>query len=192
VLKQRQEWFASQLDLDPATLIFIDETGASTNLARKGGRCRRGRRLRAPVPHGHYKTVTLVAGLRLSGLVAQKAYDRPINAAMFEEWVEKCLVPTLSQGDVVVMDNLPAHKGPRVEERIKAAGAELRYLPPYSPDMNPIEKAYSKLKAFLRKIAERSVAGLMRALEACADMFKPAGFLERCVARTAWMISPSP
>ena len=97
-----------------------------------------------------------------------------MNAALFEEWVEKCLVPTLSQGDIVVMDNLPAHKGARVEQLIKSAGAELRYLPPYSPDMNPIEKAYSKLKAYLRKIAERTVAGLMRALETCTDIFKPA------------------
>lgn len=154
-------------------LVFIDETGASTNMARKNGRCRRGRRLRASVPHGHYKTVTLVAGLRLSGLVAQKVFDRPMNAALFEEWVEKCLVPTLSKGDIVVMDNLSSHKGSRVEALIKAAGAELRYLPPYSPDMNPIEKAWSKLKAYLRKIAERSVAGLIRALEICADIFKP-------------------
>jgi transposase len=154
--------------------VFIDETGASTNLARKNGRCRRGRRLRAAIPHGHYKTITLVAGLRLSGLVAQKAIDQPMTAAKFEEWVEKCLVPKLSPGDVVVMDNLSSHKGPRVEQLIKAAGAELRYLPPYSPDMNPIEKAYSKLKAFLRKIAQRSVVGLINALETCADIFKPA------------------
>jgi transposase len=154
--------------------VFIDEAGASTNLARKGGRCRRGRRLRAAIPHGHYKTVTLVAGLRLRGLVAQKAFDRPINAASFEEWVEKCLVPALSKGDIVVMDNLSSHKGPKVEPLIKGVGAELRYLPPYSPDMNPIEKAYSKLKAFLRKIAERTIAGLMTALDACADIFIPA------------------
>jgi len=154
VLKRRLEWFEGQPDLDPSKLVFIDETGASTNLARKAGRCRRGRRLRAAVPHGHYKTVTLVAGVRLRGVVAAKVHDRPINAASFEEWVENCLVPTLSKGDVVVMDNLPAHKGPRVEELIRAAGAELRYLPPYSPDMNPIEKAYSKLKAYLRKIAD--------------------------------------
>ena len=154
--------------------MFIDETGASTNLARKGGRCRRGRRLRVGIPHGHYKTITMVAGLRLSGLVAQKAYDQPMNAARFEEWVEKCLVPTLSKGDIVVMDNLSSHKGSRVEKLITDAGAQLRYLPPYSPDMNPIEKAYSKLKAFLRKIAERTVAGLMNALDACADIFKPA------------------
>ncbi len=130
--------------------------------------------MRAAVAHGHYKTVTLVAGLRLSGLAAAKAFDGPINAALFEDWVEKCLVPTLSPGDIVVMDNLSSHKGPRVEQLIKAVGAELRYLPPYSPDMNPIEKAYSKLKAYLRKIAERTVAGLMRLLETCADIFKPA------------------
>jgi len=95
------------------------------------------------VPHGHYKTVTVVAGLSLRGIVAQKVFDWPIKAALFEEWVEHCLVPTLSKGDIVVMDNLPAHKGPRVEELITAAGSELRYLPPYSPDMNPIEKAFS-------------------------------------------------
>ena len=174
MLKRRLDWFSGQLDLDPSRLVFIDETGAATNLARKSGRCRRGQRLRAAVPHGHYKTVTLVAGVRLRGIVAQKVFDRPINAALFEEWVETCLVPTLSKGDIVIMDNLPAHKGPRVEQLIAAAGAELSYLPPYSPDMNPIEKAFSKLKAYLRKIAERTVAGLIRALETCADIFKPA------------------
>jgi transposase len=173
VQKRRHEWFAGQLDLDPMKLVFIDETGASTNLARKNGRCRRGRRLRAAIPHSHYKTITLVAGLRLRGLMAAKTFEGPINAALFEEWVEKDLVPTLSPGDIVVMDNLSAHKRPRVEQLIKAVGAELRYLPPYSPDMNPIEKAFSKLKAFLRKIAERTVAGLIDALETCADIFKP-------------------
>jgi transposase len=154
--------------------VFIDETWASTNMARKCGRSRRGRMLRAAIPHGHCKTVTLVAGLRLSGLVAQKAFDHPINAASFEEWVEKSLAPTLSKGDIVVMDNLSSHKGPKVEQLITTAGAELRYLPPYSPDMNSIEKAYSKLKAFARKMAERTVAGLLAALDACADLFKPA------------------
>ena len=96
---QRQDWFAAQLGLDPRKLVFIDETGASTNLARKGGRCRRGRRLRVGIPHAHHKTITLVAGLRLSGLVAQKAFDQPMNAATFMQWVEKCLAPTLSKGD---------------------------------------------------------------------------------------------
>ena len=129
--------------------------------------------MRAAIPHSHYKTVTLVAGLRLRGLTAAKAFDGPINAALFEDWVETCLVPTLSPGETVVMDNLSSHKGPRVEQLIKAAGAQLRYLPAYSPDMNPIEKAFSKLKAFLRKLAARTVAGLMRALEACAEIFTP-------------------
>src|SRR6202007_3091917 len=103
VVRQRRDWFAGQLDLDPTRLVFIDETWASTNMARKRGRCRRGRRLRAAVPHGHSKTITLVAGLRLRGLAAPKVYDRPMNAALFEEWVEKCLVPTLSPGDIVVI-----------------------------------------------------------------------------------------
>jgi transposase len=174
VLRRRRDWFAGQLDLDPTRLVFIDETGASTNMARARGCSRRGRRLRAAIPHGHDKTISLVAGLRLRGLVAQKAFDRRVNAAAFEEWVEKCLVPTLSKGDIVIMDNLSSHKGPNVEQLIKAAEAELRYLPPYSPDINPIEKAYSKLKAFLRKLAERTVAGLLSALDACADIFNPA------------------
>ena len=153
--------------------MFIDETWASTNMARKRGRCRRGRRLRAAIPHGHYKTVTLVAGLRLCGLVAQKAFDRPINAASFEEWVEKCLVPTLSKGDIVVMDNLSSHKRQKVRDLIEAAGASLRYLPPYSPDFNPIEKAFSKLKALLRKAAERTIEGLWNAIGRCLDLYSP-------------------
>ncbi len=173
VLERRRAWFDGQVELDASKLVFVDETGASTNLARRRGRCRRGRRLRASVPHGHRKTITMVAALRLKGLATAKAYDRPINAKTFEEWVEKCLVPVLSPGDIVVMDNLSSHKTDRVIELITAAGAQVRYLPPYSPDMNPIEKAFSKLKAHLRKIAERSVAGLIRALEACGSAFQP-------------------
>ena len=114
-----------------------------------------------------------MAGLRLSGLMAQKAFDKPMNAATFEDSAEKCLVPTLSKGDVVVMDNLSSHKGPRVEKLIEAAGAELRYLPP-QPRHQPHRKSYCKLKAFLRKIAERSDSGLINALDACAEIFKPA------------------
>ncbi len=173
VLDRRRAWFAGQLDIEAYKLVFVDETGASTNMARKRGRCRRGRRLRASIPHGHYKTITMVAALRLNGLAASKAYDRPINAELFEDWVEHCLVPVLSPGDIVVMDNLSSHKGDRVGELFAAAGAELRYLPPYSPDMNPIEKAFSKLKAHLCKIAERTVAGLIGALETCASVFLP-------------------
>ena len=173
MLKRRWESFAGQLDLDPEKLIFIDETGASTNLARKGGRCRRGRRLRASVPHGHYKTVTLVAGVRLRGLVAQKVFDRPINAALFKEMGGDMSYPRALERRRRRHGQLASAQGAAVEKLIKAVGAELRYLPPYSPDMNPIEKAFSKLKAYLRKIAERTVAGLMRALEACANIFKP-------------------
>jgi len=165
--------------------VFIDETSAATNMARTRGRSRRGRRLRAAIPHGHYKTVTLVAGLRLRGLVAQKAFDRPINAAAFEEWVEKCLVPILSKGDIVVMDNLSSHKGPRVEQLIKAAEAELQYLPPYSPDLNPIELVFSKLKSLLRKAAARTIESLWAQLahslhaftpQECRNFFRHAGY----------------
>ena len=140
VLKQRRDWFAGQLDLDPTRLVFIDETGASTNMARTRGRSRRGRRLRAAIPHGHYKTVTLVAGLRLRGLVAQKAFDRPINAAAFEEWVEKCLVPTLSRGDIVVMDNLSSHKGPRVRATDKGGRSRTAISAALQPRPEPDRK----------------------------------------------------
>ena len=105
--------------------------------------------MRAAVPHGHHKTITLVAGIRLSGLIATKVFDRPINAALFEDWVEQCLVPTLSPGDIVVMDNLSSHKGPKVEQLIKAAGAELRYLPPYSPRASLIGVVRVKLLLLL-------------------------------------------
>jgi transposase len=141
-------------------------------MARRHGRCRRGKRLRCGVPHGHYKAVMLVCGLRLRGLVAAKAYDHAMNAETFEAWIEVCLLPTLREGDIVVLDNLRAHKSPRVAEILARKGCTVRYLPPYSPDFNPIEKAFSKLKAFLRKLAERTVVGLIRALEASADLFK--------------------
>jgi hypothetical protein len=114
-LKQRRDWFASRLDLDPAKLVFIGKTGASTNLARKGGRCRRCQRLRAGVPHGHYKTVTLAAGVRLRKLLAAQVYGRPINAALFEERAEQCLVPALPQDGIAVIGNLPARKMPRAK-----------------------------------------------------------------------------
>ena len=142
-------------------------------MARKRGRCRRGRRLLPPFRTAITRP-SRSSPVCVSAVPWRKAFDRPIDAALFEQWVEKCLAPTLSKGDIVVMDNLSSHKGPRVEQLIKAAGAELRYLPPYSPDMHPIEKAYSKLKAFLRKIAGGTIAGLLIALDACAEIFKPA------------------
>jgi len=160
VLRRRQDWFDRQLDLDPERLVFIDETWTSTNMARRRGRCVRGERLRMGVPHGHWKTTTFVAGLRTTGIVAPLVLDGPINSEAFEVYVQQVLVPTLQNGDIVVMDNLSSHKGVAVRTAIEAAGAELRYLPPYSPDFNPIEKAFSQLKAHLRKAAERTQEGL--------------------------------
>ena len=136
-MKRRQAWFDGQLDLDPERLVFIDETWASTNMARRHGRCARGERLRVGVPHGHWKTTTFVAGLRSRGIAAPFVLDGPINRIAFETYVDKVLVPELEPGDIVIMDNLSSHKGPRVREMIEAAGATLLFLPPYSPDFNP-------------------------------------------------------
>ena len=172
-MKQREDWFEGQLDLDPARLVFIDETWASTNMARLRGRALKGERLRAAIPHGHWKTTTFVAGLRLSGMAAPMVLDGPINREAFHAYVEQILVPELSPGDVVIMDNLGSHKGPAVRAAIEAAGARLLYLPPYSPDFNPIENAFSKLKAHLRKAAERTVEGLWRKIGSVIDLFTP-------------------
>jgi transposase len=142
-------------------------------MARTHGRCRRGERLRASVPHGHWKTTTFVAGLRTTGMVAPYVLDGPINGDAFEVYVAQILVPELRPGDVVIMDNLSSHKRPKVVELIAAAGASVLYLPPYSPDFNPIEKAFSKLKALLRKAAERTVEGLWTAIGHLIDLFEP-------------------
>jgi transposase len=142
-------------------------------MARRRGRAPKGARLRASIPHGHWKTTTLVAGLRLSGMVAPFVLDGPINRHAFEVYVEKILVPELEPGDILVMDNLSSHKGPRVRELIEAAGAKLLYLPPYSPDFNPIENAFAKLKALLRKAAERTVDALWTAIGRILDLFTP-------------------
>jgi transposase len=173
VLKRREDWFESQFDLDPLRLVFIDETWTSTKMARTHGRCARGERLRVGVPHGHWKTTTFVAGLRLNGIAAPFVLDGPINRVAFETYVEKVLVPELKPGDIVVMDNLSSHKGAAVGAMIAAAGASLLYLPPYSPDFNPIEKAFSKLKSHLRKAAERTVSGLWDAIGRLIDLFTP-------------------
>ena len=163
-----------QPDLDPARLVFIDETWTATNMARTHGRCRRGERLRMGFPHGHRKTTTFVAGLRLDGMVAPMVLDGPINGDWFEAYVSHILAPTLRPGDIVIMDNLSSHKRASVREIIEDRGAELRFLPPYSPDFNPIEMAFSKLKALLRKAAERTVDGLWTAIGRLVDVFTPA------------------
>jgi transposase len=170
-VKRRQDWLESQPALDPERLVFIDETWASTNMARRYGRCPRGERLKVGIPHGHWKTTTFVAGITSTGIVAPWVLDGPINRDAFEIYVEKVLIPDLRPGAIVVMDNLSSHKGPKVRQMIEAAGACLLYLPPYSPDLNPIENAFAKLKALLRKAAERTIAGLWAAIGRLIDTF---------------------
>jgi transposase len=154
-------------------------------MARLRGRAPKGERLRAGIPQGHWKTTTFVAGLRATGMIAPMVLDGPMNRLAFLAYVQQVLVPELEPGDVVIMDNLPAHKGSKVREAIEAVGADLLYLPPYSPDFNPIENAFSKLKALLRKAAERTIEGLWRLIgdiietfspEECANYFSAAGY----------------
>jgi len=170
---RRAEWREAQRDFDPDRLVFIDETWASTNMARIRGRAPRGERLRMAIPHGHWKTTTFVAGLRNSGIVAPMVLDGPINAIAFQAYVDQVLVPDLRPGDIVIMDNLGSHKGVGIRDVIEAAGASLLYLPPYSPDLNPIENAFAKLKAMLRKVAERTIEGLWCSIGRLIDAFNP-------------------
>ena len=172
--------------MDPGRLVFLDETWASTNMTRARGRSPSGTRLVMPVPHGHYKTTTFVAALRREGLTAPTVVDGAINGDVFVAYVRQQLVPTLRPGDVVVMDNLSSHKRAEVREAIEGAGARLEYLPAYSPDFNPIEMAFSKLKALLRKAGERTVEGLWRLLGRVLDDFPPQeceNFIQHCVYR---------
>jgi transposase len=173
VAEARERWRRDQASFEPSRLVFIDETGTSTNMARTRGRARRGARLIGRVPHGHWKTTTFVAGLRCSEITAPFVIDRPMNGAIFLAYIHQCLVPTLTRGDIVVMDNLSSHKVAGVREAIEAAGATLRYLPPYSPDLNPIELVFAKLKALLRKAAERSVDALWHRIGTLLDAFTP-------------------
>ena len=167
----RQAWFDGQFDLDPERLVFIDETGASTKMARLRGRAPRGERCVAPIPHGHWKTTTFTAGLRLGGMVAPMVLDGAMDGDAFRAYVEQVLVPELTKDDVVIMDNLPAHKVTGVRRAIEGAGARLIYLPPYSPDFNPIEMAFSKLKALLRKAAARTIDDLWDVIAESIDNF---------------------
>ena len=142
--------------MDGSRFVFLDETGLNTKMTRLYGRAPRGERLVAAVPHGHWRTTTFIAGLRQSGIIAPLVLDGPMTGAAFRAYVEQALVPALQPGDVVVMDNLAAHKVTGIEEAIALAGASLLYLPPYSPDLNPIEQLIAQLKALLRKAAART------------------------------------
>jgi transposase len=185
VKARREAWFELQPDLDPTKLVFLDETGATTKMARLRGRSPRGERCRAAVPHGHWKTTTLIAGLRLGGLTAPMVIDGAMNGEAFTAYAETFLAPTLSPGDVVLLDNLPAHKVSGARAAIERAGATLVFLPPYSPDFNPIEQAFAKIKALLRKAAARTVQALDAAIAAalkafttreCANYFTNSGY----------------
>jgi transposase len=169
--------------MDPAKLVFIDETWAKTNMTRLRGRSRKGERLVAKVPHGHWKTTTLIAALDRSGMRCSTTVDAAVNRDVFEAFVEQVLLPTLSAGDIVVMDNLSSHKGVGVKKLIESAGATVLYLPPYSPDLNPIEPAFSKLKQLMRSAAHRTMQALwpdvQRMLD-CITANDAAGYYRHC------------
>ena len=171
--RRRARWKTHQGKLDPKRLVFIDETWAKTNMTRSHGRCARGHRLVAKVPHGHWRTLTFLAALRHDRIDAPCVLDGPINGLSFRAYVEQFLVPTLAPGDIVIMDNLGSHKGPLVRRAIRAAGARLFFLPPYSPDLNPIEQVFSKLKALLRKAAERTITSTWQRIGQLLNAFTP-------------------
>jgi transposase len=169
--------------MDPARFVFLDETGTATNMTRRYGRSRSGTRLIAAVPHGHWCTTTFIAGLRQSGIVAPLVLDGPITGPAFRAYVEQFLAPALAPGDVVVLDNLAAHRVDGVRQAIAAAGAAILYLPPYSPDLNPIEQLFAKLKALLRKAAARTKDELWQAigcLLASVSSGECANYLNHC------------
>jgi transposase len=173
VAAARQCWRADQASLDANRLVFVDETGTSTKMVRTHGRCRRGQRLIGKAPAGHWKTTTFTAGLRCDGLVAPFVLEGPMNGESFLVYVETVLAPSLSEGDIVVIDNLSAHKVAGVRAAIEASGAILLYLPPYSPDLNPIEMAFAKLKTLLRKAAARTTDSLWHAIADVLGDFTP-------------------
>ncbi|QDM19330.1 IS630 family transposase [Tardiphaga sp. vice352] len=173
VARRRLRWKAHQRDVDPARLVFVDETWAKTTMTRLRGWSPRGEKLLAKVPHGHWQTLTFLAALRHDRIDAPLVLDGPINGESFLAWVEQMLVPTLAPGNIVIMDNLGSHKGLAVRRAIRVAGAHLLFLPPYSPDLNPIEQVFAKLKTLLRKAAECSVEATWRRIGALLQQFPP-------------------
>jgi transposase len=174
---QRAAWRDEFAAIDPTRLVFVDESGASTAMDRTYGRAPSGVRVDGPVPHGHWKVVTLTAAVRLDGVGACLAVDGATDAACFETYVERCLAPTLRPGDIVVMDNLSCHKTAEVARLIAAAGAEVRYLPASSPDLNPIERLFGKLKEALRRAAARTVDALIEAMGDALRAVRPGDIL---------------
>lgn len=173
VARARRRWRREQRKLDAARLVFLDETAVNTKMVRLGGRSRRGQRLIGRQPHGHWQTVTFVAGLRHKGMVAPFVLNGAMTGEIFRAYIEQSLAPTLKPKDVVIMDNLGAHKVLGIREAIEAVGATLRYLPQYSPDLNPIEMPFSQLKALLRKLGEKTIPGLHRRIGQFATTLNP-------------------
>ena len=171
--RHRRRWRVWQRYMDADRFVFLDETGASTNMVRRSGWGPKGERLVATAPHGHWRTTTFVAGLRASGIIAPFVLDGPMTGEAFRAYVGQVLAPELEWGDVVVMDNLSAHKVAGVEEAIRTAGASVLYLPSYSPDLNPIKQLFAKLKALLRKAAARTHEALWTTIGALLDCFNP-------------------
>ena len=185
VARRREQWVERQDRIDPERLVFIDETWTKTNMEPLRGWSPVGARLVAKVPHSHWKTSTFIAALRCDRIEAPWLLDGPVNAAAFKTYVEKVLAPTLRPGDLVIMDNLSSHKGTAVRQTIRAAGAKLIFLPKYSPDLNPIEQVFSKLKHLLRKAAARTLETLTAAVgellgaftaEECTNYFVNSGY----------------
>ena len=168
-INRRKRFFNKAL----ARLIFLDETSTNTKLTKRTGWSPKGERYKTHAPFGGWKTQTFIAGLRCHGLVAPWIVNAPMNTAVFETYIQTQLVPELSPGDVVILDNVAFHKSPRAEDLVRQCGAWLLFLPPYSPDLNPIEMAYSKLKALLRKRAARSFDAICNALGEICDLFEP-------------------
>jgi transposase len=173
VVQARRAWQRKRWKAKLRRLVFIDETSTKTNMVRLRGRCRRGQRLVDKTPHGHWKTSTFIAALRHNKLTAPFTIDGAVNGEVFLAYIRRVLVPTLKRGDIVIMDNLGSHKIPGILEAIRTAGANLLFVPPYSPDLNPIEMAFSKIKSILRKKAHRTVEALWRELGEIAKCFSP-------------------
>lgn len=183
IAEARRQFRALQPKLDPARLVFLDETWTKTNMTRLRGRAPRGQRLVAAVPHGHWKTSTFVAALRHDRMDAPAVLDGAMNGEAFRAYVEQFLAPTLAPGEIVLADNLGSHKVAGVREAIAARGASLVFLPAYSPDLNPIEKAFAKLKALLRKAAPRTRETLWNTIGGSVGRFSPSecrNYLAHC------------
>jgi transposase len=190
VKQARDQWRADTERIDPRRLRFIDESGAKTNMVRMHGRCPKGQRLLSSAPAGHWNTTTMIAAIGLDGIHAPFALDGGIDGDAFLAYVEKVLLPTLQGGEIIVMDNLSSHKLPRVAELIQSAGAEVWYLPPYSPDFNPIENMWSKVKQILRSIAARTFDGLVDAIRSALDRVATSdllGWFTHCGYTTCFM-----